>query len=205
MAWEEIRVVRFETFRCSSRELTIRSEARPDGSWEVIGITRPQDPLRDPALFQEFLRFNLHRAYRSFVHAVQDFLETWYPTANFCISLCRLDDGYWWTPSWVRQLWSELPDYLTGADLLVRMQDPQSFWELMDAPVEWWITPEWQIRLRRPHWRLAQSVEVPIADWWVKQFAADSTLSTLARKLEELHRRTRFASAPLVVQAKSVV
>jgi hypothetical protein len=41
---EEIRVVKFEIFCCSSRELTIRSEARLDGSWEVIGITRPQDP-----------------------------------------------------------------------------------------------------------------------------------------------------------------
>jgi hypothetical protein len=71
---EEIRVVKFETFPCSSRELTIRSEARPDGSWEVIGITRPQDPLRDPALFQEFLRFNLHRVYRTFVHGLSNSL-----------------------------------------------------------------------------------------------------------------------------------
>jgi hypothetical protein len=198
---DEIRVVKFETFRCSSRELTIRSKVQPDGSWEVIGITRPQDPLRDPALFQEFLRFNLHRVYRTFVHAVQDCLETWYPVANFCIDLYCLADGYGWTPSWVRELWRELPDYLTGADLLIRLQDAPIFWELMEAPVEWWITPEWRIQLRRPHWRLSQSVEVLIADWWVKQFAAD--LSTLARKLEERHYRTRFQPAPLVVQAKA--
>jgi hypothetical protein len=199
---DEIRVVKFETFRCSSRELTIRSKVQPDGSWEVIGITRPQDPLRDPALLQEFLRFNLHRVYRTFVHAVQDFLETWYPVANFCIDLYRLADGYGWTPSWVRELWRELPDYLTGADLLIRLEDAQIFWELMEAPVEWWITPEWRIQLRRPHWRLSQSVEVPIADWWVKQFAVDMT--TLAHRLSELHRRTRFEPTPLVVPAKGV-
>jgi hypothetical protein len=153
-------------------------------------------------VFEEFLKFNLHRVYPHFVAAIQDFLETWYPAANFCIDICRLDDAYGWTPCWVRQLWEELPDYLTGADLLVRLQDPQSFWELMDVPVEWWITQEWKISIRRPHWRIGQSVEVPIADWWVKQAVSD--LTNLARKLEERHRRTRFEPAPLVVQAKDV-
>jgi hypothetical protein len=199
---EEIKVVKFETFRCDRTVLTLVSKTLPDRSWEVIGITRPQDPLRDPALFQEFLRFNLHRVYRTFVDAVQDFLETWYPVANFCIDLYRLDDGYGWTPSWVRQLRRELPDYLTGADLLVRMQDPQSFWELMDAPVEWWITPEWRIRVRRPHWRIGQSVEVPIADWSVKQFADNPP--HMAKELEARHgSKVKFAPTPFVVPAKT--
>jgi hypothetical protein len=199
---EEIKVVKFRTFGCDRPVLTLVSKTLPNRSWEVIGITRPQDPLRDPALFEQFLQFNLHRVYRTFVHAIQDFLETWYPVANFCIDLYCLDAGYGWTPRWTRELWRELPDYLTGADLLIRLQDAPIFWELMEAPVEWWITPEWRIQLRRPHWRLSQSVEVPIADWWVKQFAANMT--TLAHRLNELHRRTRFEPAPLVAPTKGV-
>jgi len=197
---EEIKVVKFKTFCCVSDVLTIKSPQLPDGSWEVLGITRPRDPL-DPAVFEEFLKFNLHRVYPHFVAAIQDFLETWYPAANFCIDIYRLDGAYGWTPRWVRQLWEELPWYLTGADLLIRMQDPQSFWELMSVPVEWWITQEWKVHVHRPHWRIGQSVEVSLASWWVKQFADDPP--RLAKELEARHGNIKFAPTPLVVQAKT--
>jgi hypothetical protein len=197
---EEIRVVKLKTFRCDNTVLTLVSKTLPDHSWEVLGIKRPRDPLSDPALFEEFLKFNLHRVYPTFVHAVQDFLETWYPAANFCIDLYCLDGGYGWTPSWVRELWRELPNFLTGADLLIRMQTPQLFWELIDVPVEWWITPEWLVRVKRPHWRIGQSNEAMLAGWRVKECAPD--WERLIQILSELHPKVRFAPAPLVVQAK---